>query len=102
MPLCVYPVKFYAPWCGHCKALKPEYEELGKRFSHVKSVTIAMMDGTQNEVRHLDYDGYPTLFLFTATNRILEVEEEVEKTADGLAAWLLHHVEVPYDGKEEL
>nr|CDS17464.1 protein disulfide isomerase A3 [Echinococcus granulosus] len=56
-------VEFYAPWCGHCEALKPKYEELAKKLSKEKDVIVAAVDATANSFPPaFDVQGYPTIY----------------------------------------
>ena len=59
-------VKFYAPWCGHCKRLAPTWEELAK--SQKGTVRVAKMDCTATDnkqfCRDMGVRGYPTLKFF--------------------------------------
>lgn len=60
-------VKFYAPWCGHCKSLAPIYDEVAKAFSKFKGkVQLAHIDCDDNKELCQEYNvsGYPTLSWF--------------------------------------
>jgi protein disulfide-isomerase-like protein len=64
-------VEFYAPWCGHCKMLAPIYEELGKKLEDRSDILIAKLDATKHQTSASKFDvkGFPTLKLFTKTNK---------------------------------
>ena len=57
-------IKFYAPWCGHCKRLAPIWEEVA---TELKGITnVAKVDVTQNRGlgKQFGVKGFPTLLLF--------------------------------------
>jgi len=59
-------IKFYAPWCGHCKSLAPKWELLGKAFSNEGEVVIAKVDADKYRSlgERFAVQGFPTLKFF--------------------------------------
>lgn len=59
-------VAFTAPWCGHCKALKPEYAVLAETFKDIDDVEIANVDADAHKSLggKFGVTGFPTLKYF--------------------------------------
>ncbi|XP_010839310.1 PREDICTED: protein disulfide-isomerase A2 [Bison bison bison] len=59
-------IKFYAPWCAHCKEMAPAWEELAEKYRDHEDVIIAELDATANELEAFPVHGFPTLKYFPA------------------------------------
>uniref|UniRef100_A0A4X2JWR0 Protein disulfide-isomerase n=1 Tax=Vombatus ursinus TaxID=29139 RepID=A0A4X2JWR0_VOMUR len=59
-------VKFYAPWCTHCKEMAQTWEDLAEKYKDHEDIIIAELDSTANELEAFTVRGFPTLKYFPA------------------------------------
>jgi len=83
-------VKYYAPWCGHCKALAPVWDALAKDVEGIEDLVIAKFDATVNEVAGLDIRGYPTLKFYPKDNKD-GIDYDAGRDEGDFQKWLSEH-----------
>lgn len=83
-------VEFYAPWCGHCKALAPKYDDLAAQYAASEfkdKVVIAKVDATANDVPD-EIQGFPTIKLFPAGKKDEPVTYSGSRTVEDLIKFI--------------
>mmetsp|Transcript_118747 Transcript_118747/g.378703 ORF Transcript_118747/g.378703 Transcript_118747/m.378703 type:complete len:482 (-) Transcript_118747:217-1662(-) len=99
-------LEVYAPWCGHCKKMQPEYEKLAakiKKEDLSDLLSIAWIDGTANDspVETMDWSGFPTLY-FVKAGQDKPTLYEGERTAKGIWRYIRRHATKAEEIKERL
>lgn len=83
-------VMFYAPWCGHCKHLKPHYAKAAEELkTNDPPIILAKVDCTtagKNTCKKYSIEGFPTLKIFK--NGYLFQEYHGSREATGIVRYI--------------
>ncbi|GKT45621.1 uncharacterized protein ColSpa_05802 [Colletotrichum spaethianum] len=63
-------VKFYAPWCHHCQAMAPNWQQLAKEMKGRLNIGEVNCDVETRLCKDVHLRGYPTILFFKGGERV--------------------------------
>lgn len=63
-------IKFYAPWCHHCQAMAPNWEQLAKEMKGKLNIGEVNCDANARLCKDAKLRGYPTILFFKGGERV--------------------------------
>jgi protein disulfide-isomerase A6 len=86
-------VEFFAPWCGHCKKLAPEWEAAASQLKG--TVRLGAVDATAHTQLASKYGikGYPTIKVFGAGKKGKATDYQGPRETDGIVQYALNLLE---------
>jgi len=94
-------IMFHAPWCGHCKATKPDWEKfaLAAKKAGVKTLQVSMYDATNNDKPEgFKVDGFPTFYFVPAGKIDKPILYEDDRTVEAWVDFAENHAHFPFEG----
>ncbi|KAI4463820.1 protein disulfide-isomerase a6 [Holotrichia oblita] len=87
-------VEFFAPWCGHCKNLAPQWAEAATSLKG--KVKLGALDATINKMKAAEYriEGFPTIKYFGLGKKSANsaVNYNGGRSASNIISWALERL----------
>ncbi|KAF9893898.1 hypothetical protein FE257_010068 [Aspergillus nanangensis] len=63
-------IKFYAPWCSHCQALAPNWQQMSREMQHTLNVGEVNCDTESRLCKDAHVSAFPTMYFFRGGERV--------------------------------
>uniref|UniRef100_A0A2P2KR32 protein disulfide-isomerase n=1 Tax=Rhizophora mucronata TaxID=61149 RepID=A0A2P2KR32_RHIMU len=85
-------VEFFAPWCGHCKRLAPEWKKAANNLKGKVKQGHVDCDAEKSLMSRFNVQGFPTIMVFGA-DKDSPIPYEGARTASAIESFALEQLE---------
>lgn len=88
----LWMVEFFAPWCGHCKKLAPEWKKAAKNLQGKVKLGHVNCDDEKSLMSRFKVQGFPTILVFGA-DKDSPITYEGARSASAIESFALVQLE---------